>query len=588
MDRKTLIAVVLSVIVITVGFMLQNALFPPATPPETAQGADRRQPGTQSDTPRTEPIERTEDETQTVETQQESLPQGAVAPVRADDISDQPQIYANDLIRAEFDPVGGTLVSYQLFDHLDEGEPVEMILRGSEEQRAFEMAFGGPEASATDALFRYRDTTDPNTVEFYRNFYIVGQENRPFTVRKIYRFQPGEYLFELEIVIENSVNEFIPLNFAGTAYTLSFGPQIGPEFQSLDGRNEYRNYYTYEDGNRNNLRVSQGNTKVVEDRIDWVSIAGKYFTAIAIPDAANYEVTVSSEDVPGIPVASQMFFARPVIRSATNSDVFRFYLGPKTNRFLERYNDAEDNAWRVRGLELQNAVDSRFLLGWLENILKWILNTIHLVIPNYGIAIIILTIIVKALLFPLTRKSFESTAKMQTLQPKMQELREKYKDNPQKLNQEMAAMYKKEGVNPLGGCLPLLLQFPFFIAMFGLFNNHFDLRGAVFISGWISDLSAPESILSFGDFTLPLLGWTDLRLLPILFVGSQLVTSHFMQSPSSGGGQTKMIQYMLPIVFFFVLYNMPSGLLVYWITTNILTGAQQYYSTKIKGRKAST
>ncbi len=278
-----------------------------------------------------------------------------------------------------------------------------------------------------------------------------------------------------------------------------------------------------------------------------------------------------------------MYLERPVIRSAANSDIYRFYLGPLTNRYLERYNNADDNAWGLAGLELQEAMNSRFLLGWLENILKWILNTIHIVIPNFGIAIIILTIIVKALLFPLTKKSFESTAKMQTLQPKMQELREKHKDNPQKLNQEMASMYKKEGVNPLGGCLPLLLQFPFFIAMFGLFNNHFDLRGATFIPGWIGDLSAPESILSFGDFTLPILGWNDLRLLPILFVGSQLVTSHFMQNPGSSGGQAKMIQYMLPIVFFFVLYNMPSGLLVYWITTNILTGAQQYYNMKIKG-----
>ncbi|MFP4484524.1 MAG: membrane protein insertase YidC [Spirochaetaceae bacterium] len=590
MDRRTVIAVVLSVIVITVGFMLQNILFPPPEPTPLAE----QQPGTgddRRDTPRTEPIEPDEEETQPRAgdgAQQESLPEGAVAAVPADDISDEPRVYENGLVRIEFDPAGGAITSYRLLDHLDEGEPVEMIFRGTEEQRAFQMAFGTTDTAPTDDLFRYRDTTDPHTVEFYREFYIVGQEDRPFTVRRIYRFQPGEYLFELEIVIENSVNEFIPLNFAGTAYTLNFGPQIGPEFESLDGRNEYRNFYTYDDGKRDTLRISQGDRRTLDETVRWVSIVGKYFTAIAVPGAANYGITLSSEDRPGIPVASQMYFERPVIRSASNSDVFRFYLGPKTNRFLERYNNAEDNAWGTRGLELQETVDSRFLLGWLENVLKWILNTIYRVIPNYGVAIIILTIIVKALLYPLTRKSFESTAKMQTLQPKMQELREKYKDNPQKLNQEMAAMYKKEGVNPLGGCLPLLLQFPFFIAMFGLFNNHFDLRGATFIPGWISDLSAPESILSFGDFTLPLLGWTDLRLLPIVFVGSQLVTSHFMQSPNASGGQAKMIQYMLPIVFFFVLYNMPSGLLVYWITTNILTGAQQFYKVKIKSKRATT
>ena len=580
MDRRTLIAVVLSVIVITIGFMIQNVLYPPVPPDEQPQVA-----GEQPQAPTTQPIEPTETETDAEgrDVPQDTLPTGSVAPVADDTISQRTQVYENDLIRAEFDPRGASISSYKLLDHLDEGEPVDMIFRGNEEQRAFQIAFGGANVEPTDALFRYRDTTEADTVEFYREFYIVGQDNRPFTVRKIYRFQPGEYLFQLEVVIENSVNEFVPLNFDGTAYSLYFGPQIGPEFENLDGRNEYRNYYTFDNGSRNNMRLSQGDREIVREDVDWVSISGKYFSAIAVPGAASYDITVSSEDVPGIPVSSQMYLERPVIRSAANSDIYRFYLGPLTNRYLERYNNADDNAWGLAGLELQEAMNSRFLLGWLENILKWILNTIHIVIPNFGIAIIILTIIVKALLFPLTKKSFESTAKMQTLQPKMQELREKHKDNPQKLNQEMASMYKKEGVNPLGGCLPLLLQFPFFIAMFGLFNNHFDLRGATFIPGWIGDLSAPESILSFGDFTLPILGWNDLRLLPILFVGSQLVTSHFMQNPGSSGGQAKMIQYMLPIVFFFVLYNMPSGLLVYWITTNILTGAQQYYNMKIKG-----
>ena len=178
---------------------------------------------------------------------------------------------------------------------------------------------------------------------------------------------------------------------------------------------------------------------------------------------------------------------------------------------------------------------------------------------------------------------------MQSLAPKVQEIKEKYADNPNKVNQETAALYKKEGVNPLGGCLPMLLQFPFFIAMFGLFNNHFDLRGATFIPGWIDDLSMPESIVNFGDFMLPLLGWNDLRLLPIIFVGTQLITSKITQTPSSGSNsQMKLMTYALPIVFFFILYNMPSGLLVYWIFSNVLTAGQQYYNNTLKQKRAAT
>ncbi|MFW5801305.1 MAG: membrane protein insertase YidC, partial [Spirochaeta sp.] len=250
---------------------------------------------------------------------------------------------------------------------------------------------------------------------------------------------------------------------------------------------------------------------------------------------------------------------------------------------LGRYDNAGDNDLGVSGLQLEEVMDSR-LLGWFEGILKALLEAIYRVVPNYGVAIVIMTLLVKLLLWPLTKKSFESNAKSQALQPKIKEMREKYKDKPEKLNAEMMALYKKEGVNPLGGCFPLLLQMPLLLAMFGLFNNDFDLRGATFITGWIEDLSAPESIFYFGDhFTLPLLGWTDIRLLPILFVGSQLLFGRFNQ-PAGGGSnsQAKLLTTFMPIMFFFILYNMPSGLLIYWIITNILSVVQQLGTTKYR------
>jgi YidC/Oxa1 family membrane protein insertase len=115
------------------------------------------------------------------------------------------------------------------------------------------------------------------------------------------------------------------------------------------------------------------------------------------------------------------------------------------------------------------------------------------------------------------------------------------------------------------------------------------LRGATFIQGWITDLSAPESILNFGNFTLPFLGWNDLRLLPILFVGSQLLSSKLMQNPAAGAstGQMKFMQYGMPVMFFFMLYNMPSGLLVYWIFSNVLTVGQQYFINQRRKRHAT-
>ena len=226
--------------------------------------------------------------------------------------------------------------------------------------------------------------------------------------------------------------------------------------------------------------------------------------------------------------------------------------------------------------------ERRLLFGWLENILKWVLQLIVRVIPNYGLAIIVLTILVKLLLWPLTRKSYESNARMQAVQPKLQEIREKYGDDKAKANEAMAKLYREEKVNPLGGCLPMLVQFPFFLAMYGLFNNHFDLRGAVFIPGWINDLSAPDVIVSFGNFTIPLLGWDALRGLPFIFLATQFISSKLMQSASTAqtSGQMKLMQYGLPAMFFFILYNVPSGLLVYWICSNVLTAVQQYWYNK--------
>jgi YidC/Oxa1 family membrane protein insertase len=140
----------------------------------------------------------------------------------------------------------------------------------------------------------------------------------------------------------------------------------------------------------------------------------------------------------------------------------------------------------------------------------------------------------------------------------------------------------------MGGCLPLIIQMPFFFAMYGLFNKYFEFRGAVFIPGWITDLSAPEAIFTFSNFTIPILGWDAIRLLPMLFVLTQLLYTKLMQ-PSSGqaNSQMKMMNTMMPIMFFFILYNAPSGLLLYWIASNVITGLQQLVTNKMKKKKAS-
>jgi YidC/Oxa1 family membrane protein insertase len=575
MDRRTLLAVVLSVIVITIGFSIQSLLFPPVEPVPPADVAERQL---------TRPVDpdavAPEDPDAAVE------PTGSVVAIPQPGISTQPQIYQNEVIRVTMDPAGATITSFELLHHMDGDEPVNMVLRGDDEQAAMTLHFGNHNAPPVTDLFEFRQI-DSTTFEFSRRFTVVGQPDSDFRLVRRYQFVHGEYMFRHQVDIRNEVAAtFIPLNFDGIAYTIGYGPQIGPYFEELDQRMEFRRYITYQAGRRqNHTRIARNNVQIVSDRFQWASVAGKYFAVIALPEVtADLTAILARRDYPGLPEGSQIYISRPVIRASAISDTYYYYAGPKIPAVLNRYDARADNAWNHSDSNFREIQETRVLFGWLENILKWMLQTIALVVPNYGLSIIILTVIVKLALWPLTRKSHESNARMQLVQPKMAEIRERYKDNQQKQNEEMAKLYKKEGVNPLGGCLPMLAQFPFFIAMYGLFSNHFDLRGAEFIPGWINDLSAPDVIVSFGGFTIPLIGWTALRGLPIIFVGTQLLSSKLMQTPSTSQstGQMKLMQLGLPIVFFFILYNVPSGLLVYWIFSNILTVAQQYYYNTMK------
>jgi YidC/Oxa1 family membrane protein insertase len=205
-------------------------------------------------------------------------------------------------------------------------------------------------------------------------------------------------------------------------------------------------------------------------------------------------------------------------------------------------------------------------------------------VPNWGVAIILLTLVTKIVFLPLTFKSSESMARMATLNPKIQEIRTRLKDKPERMNQEMAELYKKEKVNPLSGCLPLLLQIPIFFSLYNLFNTAFELRGAMFIPGWIPDLSVAESV-----YNLPFsfLGIDAIRLLPLIMLGTQILSSRIMQPPSSdaSGAQMKLLNYAMPVVFLFMLYNMPAGLTLYWTVQNILSVVQQVYINWMRKRK---
>lgn len=578
MEKRTVLAVVLSVIVISGSYLIQGMFFPPATeaPTQTSGQSETVQPVQTAETaPEQRTIPETDKTTNVIKAEEMS-----------ESVSEETVVIETELIKVILSNKGGDVVSYYLKDHKDGDEYVDMIFSGTSEKRAFSLAFGGIDTPKIDDTFHVNRISD-TVVEFYRDYSVPDNngESKKFRLSKRYDFKPDEYMFELAVTIDGAYS--IPaLNFDGSAYTIEFGPQIGPKFEKLTPRYEFRNYYTYANGKRKTEKVQNNSVTEVSSRISWAAIAGKYFTFIAVPDATQYEMAFSSKEVNGVPETSRFFMSRPALNASKSTDIYRFYLGPKTQKALGIYDFSDRNAFKLGDLNLSEVASSNGFLAPLEFILKWFLMIFYHIIPNYGVAIILVTILVKVLMFPLTKKSSESTLRMQTLSPKIKEIQEKYKNNSQKMNVEMAELYKREGYNPLSGCLPMLLQIPIFFAMYNLFNNHFDLRGAMFIPGWIPDLSLPESVWNFAPFKIPILGWSDLRLLPFIYVGSQLLYGKFTQTPDQkGNSQMKMMLYIMPIMFFFILYDVPSGLLLYWIMSNVLTMVQQIGINKYMAKK---
>lgn len=573
MDKRTIVAVVLSVVIIIAWFFVQLIFFPESMGPKQVPGS----------------IAQSRDTGQAVEAEQDHEEQKPDTFIDVEGAEEEEGVartipFTTGVFEGAFSTRGANLSSLKLngFSETD-GSKVEMVVSGESGIDPYNLYLDGYNTGSD--IFTFSPSVLPNEWEFTRRYVFkrYGTEI-PFTLKKKYILKNSEYLMEVRLSLISESREYIPVEL----YTLAFGPQIGPQYTKLDEQNSYRHFIYYADGKRRDVTRKVKKTRWnIEDRTSWIGIEGKYFVALGISyisDMSNYSAGFDASPLSGLEDHHSIYFERHIRDNSSKiDDGYKFYIGPKKRDILLRYNDSGMNEFEASGLHLENAVPSDFW-GWLSAALKWLLEFFYRLIPNWGVAIILVTIVIKILFFPLTHKSFESTHKMQALGPKIEELKQKYKNNTQKMNQEMAALYKREGVNPLGGCLPLLLQLPIFFAMYSLFRNYFELRGAAFIAPWIADLSAPERVLTL-PFTIPLVGWSELRILPFLMLAVTFVQQRISQTPGQSNKQSKMLMYAMPAFFFFIMYNMPSGLLLYWTMQNLFTFITQFYINHIKGKK---
>ncbi len=297
----------------------------------------------------------------------------------------------------------------------------------------------------------------------------------------------------------------------------------------------------------------------------WVAVKNRFFvTALCSSTAANtgFETTVV-RDMSAANYRPASVSARVSLADGAEKRTSVFYVGPKKQSFL----------W---DLGMKDVMEFG-MWRWLCYPLVWVLNFFNNLIPNYGIAIILLTILVRLLFWPLTHKSTVGMKKMQELQPKMKEIQAKFKDNPQRLQQETWALYREAKVNPMSSCLPMLIQIPVFIALFNVLRSAVELRYAPFL--WIGDLSEPEGLFAswfpFGG----------LNILPILMAVSTGLQSAF--TPSTGDkSQQKMMMIFMPLMMLFMFYSFPSALSLYWFLSNLFSIVQMWIIRRQTAAKA--
>jgi YidC/Oxa1 family membrane protein insertase len=396
-------------------------------------------------------------------------------------------------------------------------------------------------------------------------------------IRKKYRFYGDAYHFDVFIQFENAKELLM-----NDRYILGWknGMPATESYEEDDNIYNQVNFYMGEElGSFDHTDEGLSKTERHSGTADWISNRTKYFLTAISPISARVDEGIyfsGRGEKHNAYIKKYYDFGYNVSYSDNSQgDQHRVYIGPLDHQELGKYDNDLDQ------LIMNN--------GWYESLFRFfsliilrVLEFMHRFIPNYGVVIIIFSVLIKLLLYPLTKKSYSSMKEMQVVQPLMTEIREKYKKDPQRMNKEMMKLYKEHGVNPMGGCLPMLLQMPLLMALFIVFRSTIQLRGASFIPGWIDDLSRAESLLTL-PFSIPFYG-NEFNLLPLLMAVTMIYSSKMtMQDPKQ-----KAMVYMMPIMMLFFFNKFPSGLNLYYTLFNLLTIIQQKFINKGKSAEPQT
>ena len=467
------------------------------------------------------------------------------------------QVYT-DVLQLAIDLEGGDIIELDLpaFPARIDTPDVPYVLLEDNDTRIYIAQSGliGPDGIDRNGRASYTTTSSIYKLEEGADSLVIDlnwQNDQGIEVIKRFTFKRGDYLIQVDYLIENGsesrwqANLFgqlkrdnSPAPSSGASGGMGISPFLGAAITQPD---DHFTKITFKDMKEDPFKATLPG--------GWIAMIQHYFLSAWIPNPDQqhtYSTRVTGSDFNIAGFTSPAVVLDPGQRGETGA---RFYGGPK-------------DQYRLREISpyLDLSVDYGWL-WWIAQPLFWLLTKIHALVGNWGVAIILLTVLIKAVFFKLSATSYRSMANMRRVQPKMQDIREQYADDKQKQSQAMMDLYRKEKINPMGGCLPILVQMPVFISLYWVLMESVELRQAPFVL-WIKDLSVMDPY-----FVLPLL------------MGASMFFMQKLNPPPPDPMQAKIMQWM-PVIFTFFFLWFPAGLVLYWVVNNLLSMAQQYVITR--------
>ena len=463
---------------------------------------------------------------------------------------------------------GGSIVSFKLKHHLLKNDSTVNLI-DDKNKRSLYLSFvsidGDPivlkKPWETDTSLRKIDVTEKSETIIFQQKVIYNDQN--YLIEKRLTFHPNSYSIDMFL----NLSELSDIIHLGN-YAVTWSGGLPQTENNPKDELTWFGGYVYQAGKPYAFEKLSSGIKddpsywgKVSGNTDWIAVRSKYFVSALIPEDGTGPVEINLGKARD---NQNVYSYKAHFQAKEPGSRLSLYLGPLEYK-------------RIKDLGVGLSSIMNFGIAPIRPISKgvlWLLKFLHQFIPNYGLVLVLFSVFVKILVYPLTKKSYQSTKEMQAIQPLVADLKEKHKKDPTKLNKATMKLYKEHGVNPLGGCLPLLLQMPLLFALFQVFRSTIELRNAPFIF-WINDLSGPDIVYNL-PFSLPIYG-DHIAVLPLIMGITMFLQQKMM--PTQASGQQKFMSYFMTGFFILLFNNFPSGLNLYYTLFNVFTILQQKYLT---------